>query len=193
MKPIVKCLIGIMLLLSLVACSTDTVNKKYAPWDVVSLVELEPELSNVNNVMKSNSSYWSFCYLFGVYEINNKFAGFDILYFLNFPKKRYTVNKVDFENEFSSANSTSLLNSYFSFCKSYLPFLSDFSFSRTERLKKMTLDKMCANSRFDVIMSPTYKTEGFDMFIWQDTKCNMKCFGGTLHGFKKIKNTSDND
>ncbi len=85
--------------------------------------------------------------MFGVYEVDEKYAGFDILYFLDFTKN-YNINNVAYENEGS---------------------ILDFDFipSRSNRLKKLTLGEMAMKSRSDIIMSPMYKLESNDWFFFQ--------------------------
>lgn len=145
-------------------CATDGANKKYDSWNVdTSTPLLEPKVS-MDCYKKSKSNYWSFPYLFAVYEVDKKYAGFDILYYLDFTK-RYRINYTAFENE-----RTSWFGSLFP--------------SRSERLKKMTLGDMCMKSDSSVVMSPLYKVESDNWILWQNVDCKTSFYGGKIRGFK---------
>lgn len=160
------CLLATVFLTAyLSGCASDGRNQKYVPWNMeTSTPIVEPEISSVQTKMSKKSNYWSFLYLFGVYEVDEKYAGFDILYFLDFTKN-YNINNVAYENEGS---------------------ILDFDFipSRSNRLKKLTLGEMAMKSRSDIIMSPMYKLESNDWFFFQSSDCKASCYGGRLHGFK---------
>ena len=164
-SKILASLAAVSLSIYLSGCASDGRNAKYTPWNMDTTTPvLEPEVAGVQTIMSKRANYQSFLYLFGVYEIDDKYAGFDILYFLNFTKD-YKVNNVVYENEGS---------------------IFDFNFipSRSKRLKKMVLGDMAMKSRSNVIMSPMYKLESEDCLLFQKADCKATSYGGKLQGFK---------
>ena len=139
----------------------DVGNIKYKPWNVATSKPVaDPNISIQKTPINGKGSYWSFLYLFGVYEVDNEYAGFDILYFLDFTH-RYKAENVAYEN-----------SSFF------LPL------SRSERLKRMTLNKMCVKSDYDVVLSPMYRLEHSDFpILWQESKLKTKAYASKLNGF----------
>ena len=158
-------LLGAILGLSVLSgCVSNQANKKYESWNVDTSVSLlEPRVS-MDNYMRSKSNYWSVLYLFGVYEVDKKFAGFDILYFIDFTRD-YKMNYTTYENE------------KMSWFDGLIP-------SRSERLKRITLGEMCMNTESTIVMSPMYKMGSNDWLFWQKSDCKTTFYGGKIKGFK---------
>ena len=165
-KKMIKCvsLLAVAFLSAYISgCASDSRNEKYVPWNMETSTPIaEPDISDVKTQITKDSNYWSFLYLFGVYEIDNKYAGFDILYFIDFTKQ-YDINNVAYENDGS---------------------FWDFIPSRSKRLKKMTLGEISMESNSDVILSPMYKVESNDYLFYQTSDCKTSCYSGELRGFK---------
>ena len=127
----------------------------------------DPNISGIHQQVTSSASYWSVLYLFGVYEIDKEYAGFDILYFLNFAKS-YKSENVAYENVDTSE---------FGFLSRLIP-------SRADRLCRMALHKMCVKTNYDVMLTPTYRFESYDIpVLWQEGDVNVRAFASKISGF----------